>query len=218
MQKKLTEQGLRLLQSGQIEEAELAFQGAVDQNPDQIEPRYNLAHFYFTSAEYEKAIGQYNYILNKHPLHYLSLRGVILSLLLSGDISEALMYTNKWIVEYDDYDEPHYFHGLCLFTKKDYTGALKAYDRALEILPTNYDVVTAVGTCYKEMGNLSIAERYLLKSLNIESHNPTALFHLGEVYWKKGLADDARELFTKAINLDDDYPEPREALRRINNS
>lgn len=189
-------------------QAEAAFFAAIQFAPDKIEYKYNLAHFYLNQNQYQKAIDFYYYILQSNPTHYLSIRGITVCYLFSGEPEIALEHATGWVEEFSIYDEPYYYLGLCNYAIHNISDALKAYDQGLNLNPNNYEILTAIGACYKALGNFSIAETYLLKSLNIESNNAAALNSLGSIKFDEGKLDAAKKFFMNASALDQNYGEP----------
>jgi len=191
-----------------IEQSENSFLKAIELAPHKIEYKYNLAHFYLTQSKYDKAINYYYQILHSNPTHYLSIRGITVCYLFAGETEIALEHANEWVAEYNHYYEAYYYQGLCLYAMNDITGALAAYDKGLDLAPTNSDILTAIGACYRSLGNFSIAESYLHKSLTLDSNNPTAIYHLACIKLDTGDIDSAHDLFNNAIKLNDQYAEP----------
>lgn len=192
----------------QHQQAELAFLAAIQYAPDKIEYKYNLAHFYLSQSQYQKSIDFYYDILQYNPTHYLSIRGIAVCYLFSGEPEIALEHATEWVNEFSIYDEPYYYLGLCHYAINNIPAALQAYDHGLALNPNNYDILTAIGACYRSMGNFIIAETYLTKSLNLESNNPTAMYNLGCVKLDQGKVDNAQKIFINTIALDKDYAEP----------
>lgn len=191
-----------------ITNAETAFCNAVKNNPEKIEYQYNLANFYLSQNQFVKAVDHFYIILQTNPTHYLSIRGITVCYLFSGELDIALEHAEEWVKEYSEYDEPYYYLGLCLYALNDITGALAAYDKGLNIVPTNHDIMSGIGACYRSLGNLSIAETYIHNALGQEPHNPLAIYNLACINLDKNDLESAQRLFKNAISLDHLYAEP----------
>jgi Flp pilus assembly protein TadD len=189
-------------------QAENAFLNAIKFDSEKIEYKYNLAHYYLSQNQFQKAIDFYYYILHSNPTHYLSIRGITVCYLFSNEPEIALEHASEWVTEFSIYDEPYYYLGLCYYALNNIAAALEAYDRGISLNPNNYDILTAIGACYRALGNFSIAESYLLKSINLEPNNPTALYNLGCVHFDHGDFETAKKLFLNTIGLDPFYAEP----------
>ncbi len=81
----------------------------------------------------------------------------------------------------------------------------KAYDVDPELPKTNY----AIAFAYMEKNDLDSAEPYLLKAISI-AEDAKAYFLYGELKEKKGLYDEALELYRRAVELD-----PKNSLYRV---
>lgn len=199
----------------QYKQAEQAFLLAIQYNPDKIEYKYNLAHFYLSQDKYQKAIDFYYSILNINPTHYLSIRGIIVCYLFSNEPEIALEHATELVQEFSIYDEPYYYLGLCHYATNNITAALHAYDNGIALNPNNYDILTAISACYRSMANFSIAETYLLKSLNLEPNNPTAMYNLASIKLEQNKLDIAKKMFINTLALDENYAEPICGLGQI---
>lgn len=189
-------------------QAENAFLEAVQHDPEKIEYKYNLAHFYLSQNSFQKAIDLYYNILHSNPTHYLSIRGLTVCYLFANDPEIALEHATEWVNDFSIYDEPYYYLGLCYYALNNIAAALEAYDRGIILNPNNSDILTAIGACYRSLGNFTIAANYLLKSVNLESNNPTALYNLGCIHLDQGELETAKKLFLNTIGLDANYAEP----------
>ncbi len=198
-----------------IAAAEGAFLRAIKFNPDKIQYQYNIANFYLSQNKFTESIDHYYEILRSNPTHYLSIRGITVAYLLSGETDIALEHATAWVTQYKDYDEPHYYHGLCKFSLNNITGALAAYDLGLKIAPTNHEILSAIGACYRALGNLNIAETYTHNALSLEPRNSTALYQLGCIHFDKGELATAKNIFYNANLLDPSYADPLCGLAKI---
>ncbi len=60
--------------------------------------------------------------------------------------------------------------------------AITYYDHALRLNPHNADVVTDLGTCYRNLGMADDAVREYTRALRIDPAHQSALYNLGVVY------------------------------------
>lgn len=203
------------MQRRQISEAEQALLNAVKYDDHKLEYKYNLAHFYLSQSKYDLAIDYYYQILRDNPTHFLGMRGITVCYLFANEPAIALEHAQEWVASFNTYYEPHYYQGLCHFALNNIAAALAAYDKALNLAPTNHEIITAIGACYRALGNTAIAETYLHKSLALESKNPHALYNLGCINMDKKDFATARGVLLNAIHLDANYAEPICALGYI---
>lgn len=87
--------------------------------------------------------------------------------------------------------------------------ALSAYRQALRHNPQSARAYLGLGITLKSIGKVNMAKKALMKAVNLDSHLPSALVHLGYLYAEGhfGHADvqTARRLFTEASQLGDPF-------------
>lgn len=188
--------------------AEQAFLNAVWHDQNKITYKYNLAHYYLTSGQYEQAIYYYYEMLKLEPLHYMGMRGITVGYLYANQPDIALEHALLWSEQFHSNDEPYYYLGLCYYALDNYAKALKTYDKGLSLFENNYEILIGIASCYKVLGNYQIAESYLHRALSIEANNPVALNNLGWLSLEQGEFEIAAQQFNNAINLDDKFADP----------
>lgn len=82
-----------------------------------------------------------------------------------------------------------------------YHEALRLIGRALKLRPGDPYIMDSLGWAYYRLGHLKKATEYLKGAL---AAGPDAEIsaHLGEVLWERGLRDQARTVWTRALKLD----------------
>jgi tetratricopeptide (TPR) repeat protein len=103
--------------------------------------------------------------------------------------------------------------GVALRRMGDISGALHAYQRALEIDPTNPTVLSNLATVYRSMGRDEEADA-ALAAANISVASPHTLLVRGDLELAQGHPREARRLFSRARHLDPQLPEAWVALAR----
>jgi tetratricopeptide (TPR) repeat protein len=102
--------------------------------------------------------------------------------------------------------------------KKDYDGALAAYDDLLKADPNSDKAKIGVGMTNLEKGDLAAAEDTLTRAA--QGQNPTreVYYSLGEVKFAKGQPDEAARWYQKASGLDPAWGKPilKLALVQVN--
>jgi tetratricopeptide (TPR) repeat protein len=92
--------------------------------------------------------------------------------------------------------------------------ALKLIRKAQEMAPTDPFIMDSMGWVQYRLGNLDEAEAQLRKAYALRSDADIAV-HLGEVLWKQGKKDDARELWRAAQAKDPRNDSLRTTLARL---
>ncbi|MGE5809894.1 MAG: tetratricopeptide repeat protein, partial [Ignavibacteria bacterium] len=81
--------------------------------------------------------------------------------------------------------------------------ALKMATLAVEKDPANSSYLDTIGWVYFKLGDYKKAKSYLLEAIKAGGERSVMLEHLGDVVYKNGEKDYAKELWQKALNLDE---------------
>jgi Flp pilus assembly protein TadD len=93
--------------------------------------------------------------------------------------------------------------------------ALQLIRKAQGMAPDDPFIMDSMGWVHFRMGNLAEAEAQLRKAYALRSDADIAV-HLGEVLWKQGKQDEARELWRAAHAKDPRNDSLRSTLARLN--
>src|SRR5919112_558714 len=104
--------------------------------------------------------------------------------------------------------------GNLLKQKGNYTGAIAAYNKALEIDPNYVNAWDGKGWALNELGNYTQAIFYLNKVLEMDSKHVDALIFKGQSLYGLGNLTGAKYYFDKALEIDPN----NELAKRIYNN
>lgn len=90
-----------------------------------------------------------------------------------------------------------------LMLRKDYAGAVKAYDQLLKDDPKNAPMLNQLGIAYQELGNLSESERAYKKAAHADKTFASAVNNLGALEYSKQHYRAAIKYYRKAIAMHD---------------
>jgi len=92
-----------------------------------------------------------------------------------------------------------------LLNNKNYSDAIKLFERCHDLAPSNENPLNAIATIYVETNDLASAREYFIKSLCILNNQPTIHFILGNC--NKALSEPrlALQNYTNALKLDPNY-------------
>lgn len=68
---------------------------------------------------------------------------------------------------------------------------------------------------YKRDNNPDVVEQYILKSIELYRDNPWAYFELGELYYSLGRFAEAKEMYERTIQLDNEFAPALDMLRKM---
>ena len=77
--------------------------------------------------------------------------------------------------------------------------AKKYIEIALSIQPRNHYILDSMGWVYYRLGNLNLAHQFVMKAFNLQQ-DPEIAAHLGEILWKQGRVEEAKEILSNALN------------------
>ena len=194
--------GLYLSQNMQ-DEAESAFEKALQSNPDYLQSYYALARLYLSGNNPDKAIAQYESIIEKNPKQASAhmMLGTIYDLKKRFDLSEK-HYRAALGIQPDFAPAANNLAYLLSIQDKNIDEALEFARKAKEQLPEEPSVMDTLGWVYYKKGLYDSAISEFEDSLEKLPDNPTVNYHLGMAYYQKGDKTRAKEQLEKAINID----------------
>lgn len=195
--------GISDLNNGQLQQAFVKFQKALESNPKYRDVHYALGHIYFLRNQLEEAQKEFMKTIKLDP-----------------DFSEAYNYLGKvyeqkgeWelaIKEYNNalenlqYKTPHFARynlGIALMNVNDYEGALIEFDKAIQVESSFIGAYQAKGQVYSQLNQYSEAIEAYQQALKLAPNNPAVHFSLGVAYFKADSHQEAKEAFEKVIEL-----------------
>ncbi|GAB3681626.1 tetratricopeptide repeat protein [Salinisphaera aquimarina] len=97
---------------------------------------------------------------------------------------------------------------------RDFDQALAYIEQALESEPDNPAILDSLGWVHYRLGHLRKARRYLEHAYRVFPDGEVAA-HLGEVLWKQGERDAARQVWQDALADDPDHAVLRATIKRL---
>lgn len=115
------------------------FNNALNINPGNDEVTYSLAMYFQETGRFEKAIQQYNLILDRNPEFYIALFNIgYIHLVYLEDYQTAIDYFTQTIDLKNDYTEAYYNRGFAYELMQDPENSWNDYKKVLELHP-NYE-------------------------------------------------------------------------------
>ncbi len=156
---------------------------------------------------YEESVELHLAIIEDHPYSYLAWYNLGQAYFCLEDYetaAEAFEYSfiinSKFEIAYKDGAESY-------IMAENYEKALKMYQEFLENATGDSDVFAKIGFCYEHLGEISIAKKHYLKSIEENASNSMALFRMGECHMFEEQWDDAIHYYNQAIEADCDREE-----------
>jgi len=112
-----------------------------------------------------------------------------------------------YVIQYDDQIQLAYQQlGISLYERGEYAAAVETINKALNLNPTNAELLNNLAICHLELGNLDKATQTIHRALNLDPKNPFALNTLGEIYMAQQDYINANRSFSSAMQLEPDNP------------
>lgn len=102
--------------------------------------------------------------------------------------------------------------GFCLESLKQLDGAIRCYEKALDIQPGSAWVLRRLAVCLRKTGRYAEAELYLLELEKICPDDTKVAMQLAECFMQEGIYDEAFKRLYKADYLQPDNEKTRRAL------
>ncbi len=200
------------------DEAANEFIQQIAKNPSDESLYHGLARVYEVAGQYDKAVGQYQKILSMKPadvsqVHYL-LAKAYASL---KDYESAIEQYEAIIAENPkDYRSMGAAGGM-LEKANDYEGALKWYQKAIDISPVDQTAEMRISKSqvFAKMNKIAEAEKELEIAIAAEPKNNRPIMELGKLLLANQRSDEAAVQFNKVVELQPGNNEAREALLDI---
>lgn len=185
-------------------------------DPDSLRTAYELgAQLYAQHGEHAKAIAVYDRGLTALPDDPALIYDRGIEQANAGDTDAALADFRRVLVLSPDNVEAMNALGFTLAdADRDLPEATELLRKALAAQPEAAAIMDSWGWLQYRLGNLDQAETYLQRAWG-KQQDPDIGVHLGEVLWKLGQHQHAREVFAKVRKLDPRNPALRSAERKL---
>ncbi len=128
---------------------------------------------------------------------------------LAGESKEALADLNRWVASRPNHVQPRMLLGDVLMSAGDYAGAMKQFQAALAVAPTNALAASSLAWAYHKSGDAAQAFRFAEGAYKLDPKNPAMSDTLGWMLLQQGKTKEAHELLAKAAGLLRNSPDVR---------
>ncbi|MFT5661634.1 MAG: tetratricopeptide (TPR) repeat protein [Sulfurimonas sp.] len=133
-----------------------------------------------------------------------------------GDNQKALALLHEANAK-DANNEEILFKIAYIFQKSgDNEEALKYYKDALSLDKKNEVIHNALASLFRARGEFTSAKIHIKASLDIDSENPVTYYNYGNLLVDTENKEEAKEMYTKALELNPDFDEARVELDKLN--
>ena len=131
----------------------------------------------------------------------------------AGNPEESLAQIRKHQEEYAGEAELHYQKGRCLEEDVDYSAAMDAYERAVELNPQHAAALFRLAYWHDLRGNDDLALDYYEKAAQIPPVRANVLLNLGVLYEDHANYEKARAVYARVLAAQPCHPRARAFLK-----
>lgn len=132
-----------------------------------------------------------------------------------GDFQKALAIYSEANYKTPNNVEVIFKMGFALVEQERYDEAIEAFYSALKLDDNNPAIYQALASAYRKSGDLDKAKYNLDAALLINDKNPITYYNYGNLLVEMNNKVDAKEMYTKALELNPEFAEAKEELEKL---
>jgi protein O-mannosyl-transferase len=210
--------GGTLLEKGQLNEALAHYRDAVQIKPNVPEVQSNLGNALVRGGEVDEAIDHLQKAIQIDPAYAEAYNFMGNALMKKGEADEAVHYYEKAVALDTSYADAHNNLGAAFWRNGQLEEAIAQYKEAVAINPASADMQYNLGNALARKGDWAGAIACYEAALGTERDSVKAAKvrnNLGGALERMGKSDEAFEQFTKAVQINESYPEAHCNLARM---
>lgn len=159
------------------------------------------------NGENEKAAVQFKKALDADPARFNIWQELLQVYLNVNDADSLIVYSKKAMRYFPNQAIVHYLNGAGYFNKKEYTEAVKSYNRAIALQPDDNilllaDMYSSLGDAFNSLKEYHHADSSYEKSLRLNSNNASVLNNYSYYLSLRGeRLDDAERMSKRSLEL-----------------
>ncbi len=215
--------GRSLLKRRELNAALLIFNGLLLDYPDDPKVLFSISGVYMALNRVSEAEGVLKRLLRHEPdnlLAYFNLATIYERTRRPQLALDTLMEILKRNKPVDITKDAKIRHGILdgqmKLARKDWQGALNAFQRVVDIDPQRTEALFNIAIAYLNLRQTDFAEKYFLKVLEIQPANHSSRLNLGMMYYDMGRVEEAKQAFEYIIKNDETGRYRKQAEIRMN--
>lgn len=205
-------QGNTFYKQGKIEEAQAAFQKALELDPNYAEANANLGLILKQQGNLQAAIEKTREAIRIQPNIAEAHFNLGVALQAQGQVKEAIASYQEAIRLNTKLAEAHFNLGVALKNEDKTAEAISAYREAIRLNPNFATAHINLGTNLADQGKLDEAISELRKGLSLKPQDAEAYNNLGVALFKQKNLNKAISMWEEAIRINPEYPEAHHNL------
>jgi len=194
-------QGLQHMRVRRDSLAEKEFRKAIESDPGNAAPRYQLAFLLGNKSDYRGMFRELWKAAQTQTLPSEKLRALAGLSLLAGKHSDALTYYREELVSDPLSPDAMRMLGLVLVESGAQREGFELLEKALKKQPEDYSTLSAAGLAYALSGDYDRAAKFLKAAIDLNRDHPEAQGRLGLVLLLEGRTDESIQQLNEAVKL-----------------
>jgi len=203
----LLEEGSALHQSGNLQEAKIAYENLLQINPKQFEAIHLLGTLHAQMGQLSMAIELLNKAILINPKQYDTYANLGNAYLESNQFENAIKNYKKAIKLKPHHPKDHCNLGIALHKLKKYKEAIGSFEKAIAIKPDFANAYLNRGNAQIEVGEIESGVESYEKALAISPQNAMAYQNLGLASIRLKKYEKAIAIFDQALQVKPDFPD-----------
>ena len=196
--------GMEHLLAEEFKEASFYFKNCLDENPEDYPSLHNLLHCHEQLGQVEPAISCLNKVLEYDPFSEIAWLQLGKIFVKSGKIKEALSAFDFAIISDDSFSGAYIEKGVLLESIGRINEAIENYELAMSTTDPTSFIHKCLGRCHENLGNFDLAQKFYVKSIQLEPTNENSWESLILFYFNQKKFEKVKFYLDRALKNNSD--------------
>ena len=196
--------GMEHLLAEEFKEASFFFKNCLDENPEDYPSLHNLLHCHEQLGQVEPAISCLNKVLEYDPFSEIAWLQLGKIFVKSGKIKEALSAFDFAIISDDSFSGAYIEKGVLLESIGRINEAIENYELAMSTSDPTSFIHKCIGRCHENLGNFDLAQKFYVKSIQLEPTNENSWESLILFYFNQKKFEKVKFYLDRALKNNSD--------------
>lgn len=193
--------GLCHINLGEYKDGQNIFETVIKYKDDATSWFY-LANCYDNQNDYIHAISAYEEVLRLRSCYVDAYKNLAIVYVKNKEPQKAIEVAQRALDYVTDDYTVYYIAGTACMALKDFEGALKFLEKALELNPEHSQLYNNLGTCYTTIGDLNKAYENFIQASKYDEKNSITYFNIASILQIQNKHQEACGYFEKAYLLE----------------